>query len=107
MQELEAKSSCQSNHNKVGLISINFIWFSINFSKPGMKNIKARRNGIVAAGSNGTVMNSAEAKFRYAGNFAIIAKFRYVAKILFVAKCSASCFCVQMTPFWLISFLPL
>ena len=54
-----------------------------------MKNIKARRNGIVAAGSNGKVMNSAEGKFRYAGILAIIAKFRYVAKILFVAKFSA------------------
>ena len=29
--------------------------------------------GIVAAGTNGTVMNS-EAKIRYAGNFAIITK---------------------------------
>ena len=28
---------------KVGLISINFIWSYINFSKPGMKNFKAGR----------------------------------------------------------------
>ena len=38
-----------------------------------MKNIKARRNGIVAAGSNGTVanrMNSA-AKFRYTLEFSL------------------------------------
>ena len=33
-------------------------------------------------------MNSAEANFRCAGIFAIIAKFRYVAKFLFVAKFS-------------------
>ena len=57
-----------------------------------MKNVKARRNGIVAAGSNGTVMNSAEAKFRYVEIFAIIANFRYVAKILLLAKVFASCF---------------
>ena len=42
--------------------------------------------GIVAAGSNGTVMNSVEANFHYVGIFAMIAKLRYVAKILFVAK---------------------
>ena len=68
---MEAKSSCQSNHNKVGLISINFIWFSTNFSKPGMKNIKAIRNGIVTAGSNGTVANIDEQcqKFRYIAKF--------------------------------------
>ena len=66
-----------------------------------MKNIKARRNGIVAAGSNGTVMINAEAIFRYIANFryiekfflyseifAVIEKFRYIAKILFVAKFS-------------------
>ena len=56
-----------------------------------MKNIKARRNGIVAAGSNGTVMNMRRFRYTlkislYSEIFAIIAKFRYVAKILFVAK---------------------
>ena len=50
--------------------------------------------GIVASGSNGTVMNSAEANFRYARIFTIIANFRYVAKILFVGKLSALLFCV-------------
>ena len=34
------------------------------------------------------MMNSAEANFRYAGIFAIIAKFRYVVKILFITEFS-------------------
>ena len=32
--------------------------------------------------------------------FSIIENFRYVAKILLIAKVSAPCFCVQMTPFF-------
>ena len=33
----------------------------------------------------------------------MLAKFRYIAKFSPVAKCSASCFCVQMTPFFVFS----
>ena len=47
------------------------------------------------------------AKFCYNSEiFASVAKFRYIAKISPVAKPYAPCFCVQTTPFRLISILP-
>ena len=33
----------------------------------------------------------------------MVAKFRYITKFSLVAKCSASCFCVQTTPFLVFS----
>ena len=82
-----------------------------------MKNIKARRrnsaSGIVAVGSNGTVLKQNFATLEFSlyreisEIFAIIAKFLYVAKILFVAKFSALAVLCINDPFWLISFLPL
>ena len=50
-----------------------------------MKNIKARRDGIVAAGSNGTVSNIDEqcqqGKFRYNWKFRYITKFTTCSEI--------------------------
>ena len=85
---MEAKLSCQFNHNQVGLISINFIWSHINFSKPGMKNFKAGRklkknskqkvagcSGAADAGCSGAAAAGCRnSEFRYALFFAIIAK---------------------------------
>ena len=55
------------------------------------------------------MLNSA--KIRYAGIFAIIAKITVhsenfiIAKFRYHSENSASCFCVQTTPFWFFSFL--
>ena len=65
---------------KVGLISINFIWSHINFSKPGMKNLKVGRKlkknskQQVAGCSGAAAAGCRNSEFRYAQFFAIIAK---------------------------------
>ena len=62
---------------KVGLMSINFIWSYINFSKPGMKNFKEGRklkknrklqDGMQETVANGTVATGSSREhsaFRY------------------------------------------
>ena len=79
---------------KVGLISINFIWSHINFSKPGMKNFKAgrklKKNSKLQDGMHGTVANGTVAagssraqciSLWHSENFAILAKLRIFARL--------------------------
>ena len=81
---------------KVGLISINFIWSSINFSKPGMKNFKAGRkfekNSKLQDGMQGTVANgtvaagSSKEHSAFCYGIAKISNFTRIAKLGIFAR---------------------
>ena len=79
LQDLEAKLSCESNHNKVGLISINYIWFFFyqfqQARNEEYQSLKKWSNAVIT-GSNGTVARTV-VKFTTLDDFAMIANFRY------------------------------